>query len=495
MKSSIFKILLKYWDILLLFSFIAIYIYVFSTLSILRHNAFASNYDLANMSQTVWNTLHGRIFALSGAEGTISRFSIHADLILILLSPLYLIWERAYMLLVTQSIALALGAIPVYFLAKKILENSLPNFGLKAVSLIIVVAYLLNPSMQWTNIYDFHGVALAIPFLLFTFYFAYIKKWKLFWVFVFLSLITKEEISLLIASIGLAIFFIFKERKMGLMTFIVGILWFIIMTFWLIPHFSENKQYWALNWFSLLNQEGRLVIPSLKILIEKSTFSQDAINYYLNLLKPFGFLPILGFPWLALSLPELLINLFSSQAQMRSTLFHYDSGIIPSLVIATIFSLKYINLFIYSLRDRVFPKLGDKYLKFTFYLVVTFLLMVSLRVNYHYSPLPTTPSCWCLSYKVTKDDIEFDKVLKTIPKDASVTSSGEIRPHIARRENSFTLPGHVEDADFVAILDENRIVGDYSPKEFENALLKDPKFLQTHDLISHIGHFYLFKKK
>ncbi len=123
------------------------------------------------------------------------------------------------------------------------------------------------------------------------------------------------------------------------------------------------------------------------------------------------------------------------------------------------------------------------------------ILSVALRLNYHYSPLPTTPSCWCLSYRVTQEDRDFAKVLGKIPKSASVTSSGEIRPHITRRENSFTLPGHVDDAQYVAILDQNRIVGDYLPKEFENALLKDKKFLESHELVSHIGHFYLFKKK
>ena len=100
-----------------------------------------------------------------------------------------------------------------------------------------------------------------------------------------------------------------------------------------------------------------------------------------------------------------------------------------------------------------------------------------------------------LSYKVSQEDIEFAEVLRKIPNNASVTSSGEIRPHITRRENSFTLPGQVETADYVAILDETRIVGDYSPKEFEGSLLKDPKFISTHLLVYHIGHFYLFKKK
>ena len=490
-KKKYFENFLRRWDRILLSSFILIYAITFSTLSILRHNAFASNYDLANMSQTVWNTLNGRPFSLSGAEGTISRFSIHADLILILISPLYLIWERAMTLLVAQSFFLALGAVPVYFLTKKVLENSVSGVYLKIISLCLVVIYLLNPTMQWVNIYDFHGVALAVPFLLFTFYFAYIKRWKLFLFFAFLSMTTKE-VSLSIAMLGLVIVFVFKEKVIGISAFILGILWFLLMIFFVMPYFSTNGEHWGLN---------NLYSPAIQKFTEIRSLTQfldvlrgyflipSSLEYYSSLLKPFSYMPLIGFPWLILSLPEIAINLFSSNFQMRTTTFHYGSAIIPSLVISTIFGLKYLMKFIVSL------KLLRQYKNYIFIITILFMVFVSVRINYHYSPLPTTPSCWCYSYQVKPEDREFAEVLSKIPKNASVTSSGEVRPHIARRENSFTLPGHVEDADYVAIIDENRIVGDHLPKEFENSLLKDQRFLQTHDKIYHVGHYYLFKKK
>ncbi len=493
MIMKLIKNITRQWDIAALALMVITYTVVFSTLSILRHNAFASNYDLANMSQTVWNTLHGRPFALSGASGTISRFSIHADLILVLLSPLYLIWERAYMLLIVQSASLGLGAIPVYLLSRKILGSlKLSNLVLKLVSLVLALVYLLNPTMEWTNIYDFHGVALAVPFLLSVFYFALVKNWRWFWVFTFLALTTKEEISLLVALLGLVIFFNFKEKAVGAVTFFIGIAWFAIVFFTIIPFFSPDGLHWGINDLYSPVKDRILESRSLSevlIIAKDYLLSTDAIGYYLSLLKPFAFMPVLGFPWLLLSLPELAINLFSSNALMRVTTLHYDSGIVPFLVISTIFGLKYLFSVILKFRPLL------KYKELLLVLCAVLFTGVAIRVNYHYSPLPTTPSCWCLSYNVKPEDKEFAKVLKTIPQNASVTSSGEIRPHIARRENSFTLPAATDSAQYVAILDENRIVGDYSQKEFENALLKEPVFLKTYQLISHIGHFYLFKKK
>lgn len=487
------KNLLNRWDLIALTIFILAYIIIFSTLSILRHEAFASNFDLANMSQTVWNTLHGRPFVLSGAESTISRFSIHADLILILLSPIFLFWEHARTLLVIQSVALGLGAIPVYFLVKRIFSNfkSIHTTLLKFISLAMVLVYLLNPGMEWTNIYDFHGVALAIPLLLSAFYFAYTKNWRWFWVFSFLAMTTKEEISLYVAILGLVIATVFKEHKVGLIAFVVGVIWSIAMIFLVIPYFSQGGSHWAFEWYQFQDPTTEKVssIPTVSTVIYKFLFVNDVIDYYVGLLKPFAYLPLLGLPWLILSIPELAINVLSSHGQMRSTVFHYDSGITPSLIIATIFGISYLYLLVSKIRWI------KKYSNHILGLVIFSLVVIAFRTNYHYSPLPTTPSCWCLSYQVTQEDKDFAKVLKTIPEDTSITSSGEIRPHLTKRENNFVLPNATDSAQYVAILDQNRIVGDYSPKEFENVLLNEPVFLNTHELINHIGHFYLFKKK
>ena len=235
---ALIKKITLHWDIVVLVLLMLIYIITLATLSILRHDAFASYYDLANMDSTLWNTLHGNFFTLRIADNYISRLSIHGDLILALLSPIYFIWDNVRTLLIVQAALLGLGAVPAYFLARNILKD-------KIVSLTIVALYLINPAMQWANIDDFHGVTLVIPFLLFVFYFAYVKKWLWFTVFVILALLTKEEISLDIMMFGIAMFFVFRERIKGLITSIVGLTWFYAMVNWLIPHFGQTSTDWA----------------------------------------------------------------------------------------------------------------------------------------------------------------------------------------------------------------------------------------------------------
>lgn len=490
--KSILKKAVNNWDIGFLIFLIILYTVTFSTLSILRHFAFASNFDLANMSQTVWNTLHGRPFVLSGAGASISRFSIHADLILMLLSPFYLILERAIVLLVIQSAALGLGAIPVFLIAKKVFRALKLNQNLvKIVSLAMVAVYLLNPAMEWANIYDFHAVVLAIPAMLVVFYAAMVKKWRLFWLFTMLALMAKEEVSLAIAMLGFIIFFIFKERKVGLAAILVGILWFLVITFWIMPQFSSGESHWAIEGlYSAAKQKvfESETIPEIADVFRGYFLDPVAMNYYVALLKPFAFLPLLGLIWMVPALPEFMVNLLSTNSQMQNLTFHYQSLITPFLMISTIFAVKYLICLLGLIKQLV------RFKGISFISIAVVLVVVAARVNYHYSPLPTTPSCWCLSYQVTKEDQEFRKILRTIPKKAVVTSSGEVRAHLSTREHSFTLPGGLPEAEYVAILDQSRIVGDYSLKEFEVELVKRLEKDKNYQLLNHVGHFYLFKR-
>jgi len=482
MLNNISSVLKRHWDKILLATGIITYIIVLTSLSIARHDAFASRYDLSNMDQTLYYTLQGHFFQLRFPDELVSRFSIHADIILALLAPIYLIWDNVRMLLIVQSIFLALGAIPVYLLTRSVTKS-------KVVAVAMSAVYLLNPGMQLTNIYDFHGIALAIPFLLFAFYFAYIKSWKWYWIFIFLSLLTKENVSLTVVILGILLFFIFRERKIGIVSIIIGLLWFIAMVVIVMPHFTLAGNLWALEGLGEAGNDSLLTIfrKNLNPISFAETFliSKETLDYYILLLRQFAFLPIIGIPWFILALPEIVINVLRGTT---SIVFHYDSGVIPGMVIATIFALSYVK--------RLFLrfKITKKYAQAGLYLATAMLFLYALRVNYHYSPLPTTPSCSCYIYNVTPEDREFEKALQAIPRDASITASLEIRPHVSHREFAFNLPSATQSAEYIALITQNRMVSNYNPKEYENVLIPQLMDSIKHKLIFKSEHFYLFER-
>lgn len=452
------------------------------SLSIARHNAFASRFDLSNMDQTLWYTLNGYFFQLRHPDEFVSRFSIHADIILVLLSPLYLLWDDVRMLIASESIILALGAIPVYLISRMIIKG-------KMISLIISSIYLINPGMQWTDLYDFHAVSFFITFFLFAFYFVSKSKLKLYWVFIFLSLITKENTALIISVLGVIVFLYFKKFKTGLLTIIIGITWFLTMVNVVMPYFTPEGQHWALAGYSEGDSNALVTIAKrnfdLNTITQKFVFDANTQEYYALLLRQYSFLPILGAPWLILSAPEIFINVLRGTTMIT---FHYDSAVLPGFVIAMIYGIKYSIKFLNKI-----PQL-NKFTNFILTSVLIVALLYSIRVNYQYGPLPWTPWCQCYIYNVTKEDVEFENILQSIPKDASVTASLEIRPHVSHRLYAYTLPSATESADFIAIITQNRLISNYEKKDYENELIPVLLNSREHVLKHKSRHFYLFER-
>lgn len=256
-----------------------------------------------------------------------------------------------------------------------------------------------------------------------------------------------------------------------------------------MPYFTPSGKHWALEGVSDVGDDPLLSVikkqMDLNTFLRTFVFNKEAQEYYILLLKPYAFLPLIGLPWILISAPEFAINILRGTTMI---VFHYDSGIIPGLVLGTTFGMYYVQWIITHFR---FTK---KYTTIVMYVVAALLLTAALRVNYHYSPLPTTPSCSCYIYNVTREDREFEKVLQSLPKDASITASLEIRPHVRHRFHAYTVPSATESAQFIALITQNRLISNYDPKEYENKLIPILLKSKNHKLRYKSEHFYLFEK-
>src|SRR5579859_8290844 len=120
--------------------------------AILRYDTFkATAFDLGNMDQVLWNTIHGRLFQFTNQAidwyGPPTRLAIHFEPIILPLSLLYVFHADPRILLVFQSLALATGALPIFLLARK----HIPAWPL--VAPMMVLAYFLSPALLGLNIF------------------------------------------------------------------------------------------------------------------------------------------------------------------------------------------------------------------------------------------------------------------------------------------------------------------------------------------------------
>ncbi len=100
----------------------AAYFILYSALSVLRHESYHSfGFDLGLFDQVFWNTTQGRPFESTMSQALPVPHSLlgdHFSPVFLLLMPFYLAFPHPETLLVIQTFALALGAWPVYLLAK-----------------------------------------------------------------------------------------------------------------------------------------------------------------------------------------------------------------------------------------------------------------------------------------------------------------------------------------------------------------------------------------
>jgi len=469
--KSIKQIIKSYWqEILLFIGFISYNIYFIAATFQKYANYYMGRFDLGNMDQTVWNTIHGNIFMLTDPNGTqpISRLAVHADFILILLSPLYLIWEDPRMLLLAQTIILSIGGIFVFLISKKVLKN-------KTISLVFALCFFLNPAVQYTNLFDFHGVTLATTFLLGAFYFSLIKKWWLTLIFLFLAGITKEEVWAINAIFGLYLIFIHKQKILGTFTAVFSAAFFIFL-FWIAIPNAAVGQHFALEFFMDFGTTPGEVMKNI-ILNPIHTIqiltTPDRLDYLRQLFLPLGYLSILAFPFLVFALPEIMINLLSSSPQMHQIYYQYSSTITPFIFISAIYGVRFLI--------KKFPEVP-------YWSVGIILLIFTFASAYSYGPLFFAKKPQDAWYQKTLENRDVvDSYLSKIPNNWIISASNNLGSHLSRRDVIYVAPSGIEKADYILLLYPNPNEID---KQVFKSVISNPEFsLEFND-----KDFYVFKR-
>ena len=148
-----------------IYKIVLAYIIFFLAVAFLKHYTFHSNaWDLSIFDEAIWNTSQGRLMYVNLKQ--MNYFGDHFAPILLFFVPFYWLGLGAGSLIFSQVVLVALGALPVYWLAKEKINDA-------RFHLFFPVAYLLFLPLWHIILFDFHPVALAIPFFLFAFYFMY----------------------------------------------------------------------------------------------------------------------------------------------------------------------------------------------------------------------------------------------------------------------------------------------------------------------------------
>jgi uncharacterized membrane protein len=296
--------------------------------------------DLGDMVQAIWSTAHGHFLQTTAVGGhDVSRLGAHVDPILVLLVPLWLLWSSPVMLLVVQALAVAAGALPVYWLARK-------HLGSERAGVFLAFAYLLYPCTQvqaFTLGGGFHPVTLAVPLILYAIWFLDQDRLLPFALFAVLAATTKEEIPAAIGFLGLWYAIRRGRTRVGLTILALGIAATAVNFLVIIPHFAPAGFHpFADRYGAVGGSAGGIAHTAVThpVRLLHAVATAHKLGFLL-----FIFVPLLGFwllePWLLLgAVPDVVINLLSSKPEQTNILFQYTAGIIPFVIAATIFGIK-----------------------------------------------------------------------------------------------------------------------------------------------------------
>lgn len=409
-----------------------LYMTYFTFTSIVKHsNFFTGKFDLGNMEQTVWNTLHSRLFLFSNPDGTteISRLSAHSDFILILITPFYALYQSANTLLIIQSLVLGLGGFFVYLIAKQIIKSN-------RLAVILAASYYLNYFVQEQNLFDFHSVTLATTFLLGGFYFLLVKKYRLVALMLTLAVLTKENVFLVTTIFGGYIYLNINKRW-GIIVSSFSALSFLLLMTYFIPQ-ARSGEHFALEYLSYLgNSPAEIILsPILKpVVFFSRVFSPESLNYLVSVLLPTGFISLSSPAFLIFALPDFLINILSDNPHLRSIQYHYGALLVPFVYISTIFGIRKIL----RKNNSVFTK------RLIFY----YLLFFSTYTTWNYSPIIGMKNSDNSAFaRIDNKELIYQK-LTEIPDDAIVSATNSIAAQLVQREKIYVFPYGKEFADYL----------------------------------------------
>ncbi len=402
---------------------VMIYFLFFSAVTVMRHASFNSTaYDLGIFDQTAWGYSQGEIL-LNTVRG-VSLLGDHMHPILLIFAPLYKFLPMPETLLVLQSLALAVGALPIYWIARK-------RIGGVAAALVSV-SYLLYPSLQYINMFDFHPEAFAVPLLLFALYFIDARKYAAAIAMLILTGLSKEHFPLALASVGMYVFLAQRKRKLGLILAATGIIWLAVNFEILLPHFAGEAAYAHIQGYeylgSSLGEAAKNAILNPQLVIG-NVLAADKLAYLGLLFLPLGAAAavVLGLPYLLLAAPFFAINLLRSHDLTTAILYQHNAELIPFIYFAAIMGAQKLAGLLSLL------KLNNRRIA-----VGVFILLATITAAAAYGPFTTIYDM--SSFLPNGHTAAGKQLLKEIPGDASVSADPLTLPHLTHRKEAYMFP-------------------------------------------------------
>lgn len=433
------------------------------------------------------NLIHG------GLEGVFNQSTVifpdnpakyvanHVKLGLYLFLPIYALVPRAETLLVIQSFALGLGALPLFAFARR----RLPQWA----ALVVALCYLAYYPMHSANFYEMKEVPIASVFLLTTIWAADARRWVICAIAFFCTLIMREDTPPGLAVVGGFLLLSGYRPRAGAIMAAIATTWFVLLRFYVM---EEAGEWWFPHMYEDLWAPGERGFGSvIKTLLSNPYFTlrhvlvEKKVYYLLHLLVPVLFLPARRWYLWAAFLPGAIITLLVTDYDPPIMFtFQYVMYWAPFLFVAAV-------LFLAELWKRA--DFGPQRAQ----AALVAMALASVVLSYNYGAFARREKSFrsgyhTISFEFTEADrkryADLKELITHLPPKASVAATERIGAHVSARVPFYSMRRGTHGAEYlIARASELRL-------DRTRSVLYDALRTNEYGVFHRVGEFVLFKK-
>ena len=372
----------------------------YCTVAIQRQVMFRTGgWDLGIFVQAIRNyaQLQAPIVVLKGPGFNLLGDHFHP--ILVLLAPFYAVFPSAITLLVAQAVLFALGSWPLVRWAQRAVSTR--------VAVAVAVVYGLSFGLGAALAFDFHEIAFAVPLISFSICALGQRRSIAAVAWAMPLILVKEDLGLTFVAVVGAILFVRGQRKLGLVTAIVGASASIVEVTVLLPLFNTGGTY---AYWSRISQESFITVlatdPGTKLATVLLTVAVAGFACFVS-------------PLALAAVPTLIWRFCSDDSAYWGVGYHYSAVLMPIMVASLIDG-------VLRLRRR-----GGRRSRLISHGFIAIAVVTTLGM------LPSTgfaqvvdPAEWAW----TPRDAAIASALKLVPSNATVAASDDLIPQLTSRD-------------------------------------------------------------
>ena len=422
----------------------------YALISLVNHYLFKTyGLDLGLYTNAMYDYAHFRSADCSMFKLSMQNLlSDHFDLYLILLSPLVFLFG-SYTLLVVQIAAVLLGGWGVYKLIRLYADD-------EWLSVLAAATFFFSFGIIHAIAFDYHSNVLTAMMLPWLFYFMKQQRYGLSSIIVVLFVIGKENMSLWLFFIALALMWDYRKDKKAIWHLVgyavFSLAYFFIISVIVMPRLGGQGGGFARYAYlgnsyadiakNLLSRPGETIRILFTNTLGKPQYDGIKAEFYLCALATGLILTLLKPNYLIMLIPLIAQKMLASDRLFWGVSFQYSVEFMPVLVISSF-------LVIVKLKKR------PQRLALAGALLLSAILTTFYTVGVPKSLILVDQLCMYQDRHYEQKEFDADyarELMRQIPDEASVSAATMFVPHLALREEIYDLDNRPNPgADYVMI--------------------------------------------